>query len=278
VHSRGLICKTVRRGATPRAGFTLIELLVVIAIIATLAAILFPVFAQARAKARQVACLSNLRQIGMAALQYATDYDGYVLRVASGFSAIDRNILGESVPTRGYAEAYYWQQLWEPYTKDAQVFFCPAGERNFRDAPRYRNGYKEIWGQYGINYEGLCKSRAPRNAIGLDTIDKPADVFIAMDSWSVSPAVDGNDNPQRFFGCGAVGSSTDVGLGYNLPRGDPRRGDRHSGMHNVVYADGHAKVIPARRVLELYPENAYSPLADYNTVSGVCADQSNYPK
>jgi prepilin-type N-terminal cleavage/methylation domain-containing protein len=58
-----------------RPGFTLIELLVVIAIIAILAAILFPVFAQARAKARQTACLSNQRQIGIGILAYSQDYD-----------------------------------------------------------------------------------------------------------------------------------------------------------------------------------------------------------
>lgn len=62
-------------GARARRGFTLIELLVVIAIIVILAAILFPVFATAREKARQAACLSNLKQIGLGAMMYAQDYD-----------------------------------------------------------------------------------------------------------------------------------------------------------------------------------------------------------
>jgi prepilin-type N-terminal cleavage/methylation domain-containing protein len=64
-----------RTATVPHRGFTLIELLVVIAIIAILAAILFPVFAQAREAARKTACLSNTRQLGMAFVQYVNDYD-----------------------------------------------------------------------------------------------------------------------------------------------------------------------------------------------------------
>jgi prepilin-type N-terminal cleavage/methylation domain-containing protein/prepilin-type processing-associated H-X9-DG protein len=256
-----------------RKAFTLIELLVVIAIIAILAAILFPIFAQARESARKASCQSNLKQIGAAAIMYATDNDGFCLRWASSVSSIDTNVLGEPVPQRGYAEAYYWQTLWLPYTKNAQIFFCPSGDRNFRSAPRYVNTsggqpLREIWGQYGINYEGLCKRRAPWNTVGLDAVVEPASVYLACDSWCVSPAVDGADSPKRIFGSGAVGAADDVGLGFNLPVGDSRRGDRHQGGVNVVYCDGHVKNIKGSALVALVPSGAYSSFTNYNTDAG----------
>ncbi|HZT44500.1 MAG TPA: DUF1559 domain-containing protein [Chthonomonadaceae bacterium] len=98
----------IHRRANANAAFTLIELLVVIAIIAILAAILFPVFAQAREKARAISCLSNTKELGLATLMYVQDYD-------------------ESFPS-GLQNAWYndtWEVIVQPYVKNLQIYRCP---------------------------------------------------------------------------------------------------------------------------------------------------------
>ncbi len=108
---------------TRHAGFTLIELLVVIAIIAILAAILFPVFARAREKARQANCTSNLKQIGLAVEMYAQDHDG-LLPLANQYPA-------EPPPDDGYHQGPPGiQHVVEPYTKNQQIFKCPSDRDN----------------------------------------------------------------------------------------------------------------------------------------------------
>ena len=103
--------------ASPRRhGFTLIELLVVIAIIAILAAILFPVFARARAKARQTSCLSNVKQISLALMMYAQDND-------------------ETYPVVNHTTGYDWWNGLQPYVKNPQVFRCPAYQAKATDPP-----------------------------------------------------------------------------------------------------------------------------------------------
>jgi len=106
-----------------RRGFTLIELLVVIAIIAILAAILFPVFARAREKARQTSCLSNIRQIGTATMMYAQDYD----ECCPGHG-------GDANP----AEA--WPDMLLPYCKNGQIFRCPSASQ----------GNTSMWGHFYV--------------------------------------------------------------------------------------------------------------------------------
>jgi prepilin-type N-terminal cleavage/methylation domain-containing protein/prepilin-type processing-associated H-X9-DG protein len=103
-----------------RLGFTLIELLVVIAIIAILAAILFPVFARAREKARQTSCLSNLKQIGLAETMYQQDYD-------------ERTASYQSHP--GAASDYNFRAMLEPYMNNDQIWACPSHESSLSYGP-----------------------------------------------------------------------------------------------------------------------------------------------
>ena len=101
-----------------KRGFTLVELLTVVAIIAVLAAILFPVFARARENARRASCQSNLKQIGLAAMQYASDYDGCLppAVIIPGFNPGD-------LKTQSYVD------LLQPYVKNLQIFVCPSFSR-----------------------------------------------------------------------------------------------------------------------------------------------------
>ncbi len=128
-----------------RKGFTLIELLVVIAIIAILAAILFPVFAKAREKARQTSCTSNLKQMATSALMYAQDYDEMMIRLdlrwpdnGSVASFLHPTVPGEPNfnfhPSYGYW--YSWVPMIYPYVKNTQVFRCPS----------------TTWSCYGVAY------------------------------------------------------------------------------------------------------------------------------
>jgi prepilin-type N-terminal cleavage/methylation domain-containing protein/prepilin-type processing-associated H-X9-DG protein len=105
-------------GRKERRGFTLIELLVVIAIIALLAAILFPVFARARENARRASCQSNMKQLGLALIQYTQDYDECF---PAGF---DNSPSGSTITGIGWGRDIY------PYAKSAQVYICPDDNRN----------------------------------------------------------------------------------------------------------------------------------------------------
>lgn len=136
-----------------RRGFTLIELLVVIAIIAILAAILFPVFARAREKARQTSCLSNIKQITLAVLSYVQDYDETL------FYIHHYDQLGDG------GRLMYPCIRVMPYVKNEQVFLCPS-----------RKG--SIYTDYAWNYayHGICNY-----AYSLGQFRKPAEFMVVMD-------------------------------------------------------------------------------------------------
>lgn len=125
-----------------RNGFTLIELLVVIAIIAILAAILFPVFAQAREKARQTSCVSNEKQLALAMLAYSQDYDETF--------PIGMESDGDWGPINRY-----WPGLVQPYVKNFAIFGCPSdpdGGRMYRGGSHYPSWLTGTWVGYGLTY------------------------------------------------------------------------------------------------------------------------------
>ncbi|NLO07609.1 MAG: DUF1559 domain-containing protein [candidate division WS1 bacterium] len=134
-----------------RAGFTLIELLVVIAIIAILAAILFPVFARAREKARQTSCLSNLKQIGLAFMAYAQDYDECMTLA----------------PDAGALSHHWWNVTLQPYILNEQVLDCPSDP--------------SLDYAYGYNYRHLRTDSTTGAGIPLAQIQRPAERYLLMD-------------------------------------------------------------------------------------------------
>jgi prepilin-type N-terminal cleavage/methylation domain-containing protein/prepilin-type processing-associated H-X9-DG protein len=151
-----------------RRGFTLIELLVVIAIIAILAAILFPVFAQAKAAAKKTACLSNERQLGLAAQMYMTDYDGALYHHHEDW-VLDDGSLVQDLPTdpaqcvgggSGNSQAEKpWAIFFQPYLRNRLAIFCPSDDalrsRNLASTiEEYNGGTAEIGTECSVSPNG----------------------------------------------------------------------------------------------------------------------------
>jgi len=237
-------------------GFTLIELLVVIAIIAILAAILFPVFAKAREKARQVSCTSNLKQLGLAIMQYSQDYD-------------------EVYPDKGMAYWQSWGTGWAPwqvsiapYVKNGahsgsatgdtnykgSVFACPSNSNetsasaavtgSFQYSSDYVCNYNTAFNTGGTNQQGdgpFGKDNGPGNSIA--SFAAPASL--------ISLAENNGTN---------AGNSS-----WNLDIVDPGFTGAlfagHSGISNYLFVDGHVKSL--------------KPFATLSKADGGTAD-SNY--
>ena len=205
-------------------GFTLIELLVVIAIIAIIAAILFPVFARARERARQASCLSNLKQIGLAIMQYTSDYD-------------------ETYPVTvdGALPPATWRGKTYAYSKSVAVYTCPSNPYNTISMPT-DNGQFSV--SYGANETVMGSPNAPHKVVGVALVQNAATLFLVGESdsaaWEIHylaqppflPVMGPNDpliNPtcaQCHFAVGA--SHTELYAGHN-------------GFGNWLFADGHVK-------------------------------------
>jgi prepilin-type N-terminal cleavage/methylation domain-containing protein/prepilin-type processing-associated H-X9-DG protein len=185
-----------------RRGFTLIELLVVIAIIAILAAILFPVFAKAREKARQASCLSNLKQVAIACQMYREDYDGVNVRIY--FTATVR-----------------WHQAVAPYIKNTDLFRCPS-------APGLVDPYSGLPQSYGMNSFNFGPATQDGFWYAKDDASIPdgSTVIWAADSYDPANASNGS----YYVGGGATFSQPVVRVAY-----------RHNDGFNAMFYDGHAK-------------------------------------
>lgn len=188
---------------TDRTGFTLIELLVVIAIIAILAAILFPVFATAREKARGAACLSNLKQIGLAYTQYEQDYDEYV---PCGHDT--------------YGTGVGWAGMIYPYVKSTGVFLCPH-DVNPLDYISYAiNSNLVSYTAVGFIVPiEISQMQAPsqtvilfeiKNAQGAVNLSLPPNASVAASDWLYSPSGYGLD-------AGSLLTSNISACGHTLP-------------------------------------------------------------
>jgi prepilin-type N-terminal cleavage/methylation domain-containing protein/prepilin-type processing-associated H-X9-DG protein len=207
-----------------RRGFTLIELLVVIAIIAILAAILFPVFAKAREKARQSSCLSNVKQMAIATLSYCQDYD-------ERFPGAYQWAYGVVAPIRGFIDsggALYTAELVLPYTKNSQIFLCPSSQSGSITS-----------GDYGWN-TNLCPFGT--GGINLGTIVSPASCFMLLDSgcYGVSYGNVGTTATYAFWYVPGTASGSATAMSSAWLTSDYQSGRHNQGV-NIAFCDGHAK-------------------------------------
>jgi len=295
-----------------RSAFTLIELLVVIAIIAILAAILFPVFAQAREKARQTACLSNMKQIGLALVQYVQDYDETYPETA--FS---------SVPTtawyNNWGNAISWDVVVAPYIKNGQagagnaagnfvlvgkggaIWSCPDDSQthvswvtgNGDNYMSYSAAVSPITWK-GVKGEGVFAKADYQASDGTYTrthtladIPAPSNSIAVAEhpfvqgasNWPQNPEVYGPGDQQCFddgdFGVtGCTWWQDETGYGNaKLPKNKPV----HTGGWNYVFADGHAKWFRPEQTVDMNPAD-YWHMADLYNVNAMnkywCLDES----
>jgi prepilin-type N-terminal cleavage/methylation domain-containing protein/prepilin-type processing-associated H-X9-DG protein len=209
------------------AGFTLIELLVVIAIIAILAAILFPVFAQAREKARAISCLSNLKQSGTAYAMYTQDYDEYTP---------PQKTYDPTGDGRGY-----WYMKLQPYIKNFGIMVCPdrSGTTTSSSNPTELNGklagygYNDGWvsdSGYGLSSvtqdPGLPAGKTFRPGENIASIVAPADCVAFGDTYDTPGYSIAMDN--IFSGSDGPTATSQI---------------RHQTHLNYAFVDGHAKTI-----------------------------------
>ncbi len=235
----------MHRRTAHHSGFTLVELLVVVAIIAVLSSLLFPVFGQARDKARQAACLSNQKQIAAGLMLYAQDYDETFPSYPFGRDGVIAH------PRFGRAGDGWEWSLWVgslmPYVKNAGVFACPNGP----DADAFRRGpagqrilvhlalneYVMDTKRYGATLAAL--SGAANGIAEISLVAESVSPGIYQD-WTYDRSVPGKPQPfslVRLYCPNGVGTTDAACLARHRDHGI-----------NIVFADGHARFVPGGRI------------------------------
>jgi prepilin-type N-terminal cleavage/methylation domain-containing protein/prepilin-type processing-associated H-X9-DG protein len=254
-------------GKNGRRGFTLIEILVVIAIISLLAAILFPVFAKARENTRRTSCASNLKQLGLAAVQYQQDYDGIYCPAYLNYNNDDTS--GPGSPNGDYnkATAPSFVDLLQPYAKSLQIFDCPSrklpgmtsayllalpiGTTPPPNPYRYYVAQRPM--EYGMNigsagsnqcdgpgrpYYQANSGWAQCTIVKESAVSEPSRTLYMADSLGVAKYADGSksgENAVAFWY-----STADAG---DATSSDQVTHQRHLETANFLFCDGHVKAL-----------------------------------
>lgn len=223
-------------------GFTLIELLVVIAIIAILAAILFPVFAKARDRAKATTCINNEKQIGLALTQYATDYGD--IYPPERILTNGNWVLGS--PT--------WKDALDPLIKSKDVWICPSNQFIWAPTGAAGKGKGDECGRFprSYAYNGdifYVNTTFQNRGVPLSAFKSPAGTILFVESRSIYSDLRAYSGDQAFANWirPTVPGLKSTSSGFNS----------HNGMINFIFADTHVQALKLARTF--VPQQMWSP-------------------